>query len=319
MRVKIVTGSWYLGGFFGNGAAEKIWMEGKVEGWAESVRTLAGVARNHPQPAYSRLHKSLQQEWAFVQRVNHGFGDAFGPVEEALRETFLTALLQGVEEGTTWRGVIRLPVKHTVVALTDPTKMAPENWTASCVITRNLVTALRGQVEFRMADHSACLREGRTAVRKRSVLRSEGALATTIAVDPVQGSRQLQQATKTGTWLKVQLSTVNGIELGAQEWRDALFLRYGLEPPNLPHYCDGRNAKFSICHALDCKRVGIFTARHNALRNRVAELAGKAFTPSHVRDNSLIFTCCSVKRPKENPASTTDTTVLDNSPPLEAI
>ena len=43
-------------------------------------------------------------------------------------------------------------------------------------------------------------------------------------------TRQLQRATKTGAWLTVWLSTVNGTELGAQEWRDAAFLCYGLEP-----------------------------------------------------------------------------------------
>ena len=45
--VKIVTGSRYLDGFVGDGAAEKSWLAEKVEGWAESTRTLAGVAHKH--------------------------------------------------------------------------------------------------------------------------------------------------------------------------------------------------------------------------------------------------------------------------------
>ena len=57
-------------------------MKKKVEGWADSVRTLSGVARKHPQSAYAGLQKSLQQEWAFVQRVTPGIGNEFGPVEE---------------------------------------------------------------------------------------------------------------------------------------------------------------------------------------------------------------------------------------------
>ena len=61
----------------------------------------------------------------------------------------------------------------------------------------------------------------------------------------------------------VQLSTVNRIELGEQKWRDALFLQYGLDPPDLPDYCDGCNAKFTIFHALNCNRGGLVTARHN--------------------------------------------------------
>ena len=69
-------------------------MEGKVEGWSESVETLAGVSCKHPQSVYSRLQKSIQQEWAFVQQVTPGIGDAFGPVEKALWETFLPALFE---------------------------------------------------------------------------------------------------------------------------------------------------------------------------------------------------------------------------------
>ena len=92
-----------------------------------------------------------------MQRVTPGIGDALGPEEEALRETFLPALFQGLGEGTTGRGVNRLPVKQGGLALPDPTKTDPGKWTASCVITCHLVAALRGQVDFRMADHLACL------------------------------------------------------------------------------------------------------------------------------------------------------------------
>ena len=106
---------------------------------------------------------------------------------------------------------------------------------ASCVVTGHLVAGLRGQEEFRTADHYACLQEVRMAVRKQSVLLAEEALTEILLGSPVHGACRLQRATNTGEWLTLQPSTVNGTELGAQEWRDALFLRYGLEPPDLPH------------------------------------------------------------------------------------
>ena len=106
--------------------------------------------------------------------------------------------------------------------------------------------------------------------------------------------------------------------MGAQEWRDALFLQYGLEPPDLPKYYDGCNSKFTICHALDCKRGGLVTVRHNELRDGVPYLAGKSFTPSHVRDNPLIFAGYSVKRPKANPSRPSGSTDRDGMPPPEA-
>ena len=61
MEIQVVTGSRYLGGFVGERETEGPWVQKKVAGWADSVRTLAGVARKHLQSAYAGLQKSLQQ------------------------------------------------------------------------------------------------------------------------------------------------------------------------------------------------------------------------------------------------------------------
>ena len=45
MGVKVVTGIRYLGGYIGEREAEAKWVQGNLEGWADSVRTLTGVTR----------------------------------------------------------------------------------------------------------------------------------------------------------------------------------------------------------------------------------------------------------------------------------
>ena len=135
MGLKVVTWSRYLGGLIGEGEAEKSCLYGKVAGWAESVKNLTGVSRKHPQSAYSGLQKSLHQEWEFMQRVTPGIGDAFGPVEKALQETFLPEIFEGLGEGAPEQGVTGLPEKQAGLDLPDPTLTAHKNWTASCVIT----------------------------------------------------------------------------------------------------------------------------------------------------------------------------------------
>ena len=85
-------------------------------------------------------------------------------------------------------------------------------------------------------------------------------------------------------------STVNGTELGVQDWRESLFPYYGIEPPGLPSHCDGFGAAFTICQALDFKKGGLITANHNEIHYGVADLVGKAFTSAHARDNPKIFT-----------------------------
>ena len=153
LGIRVVTGHRYLGDFIGDAAAEREWLKEKVQEWKESVSVLAGIAHNYPKSAYAGLQKSLQQEWDFVKRVTPRVGEAFSQVEEDLREIFVPALFRGLSEGLPTRENTRLPVKQAGLALPDPVQTAPENWTASCVITGHLVAALRGQVVFRTAEH----------------------------------------------------------------------------------------------------------------------------------------------------------------------
>ena len=60
------------------------------------MNIFARVAQKHPQSTYAGLQKSLQQEWTFVQRVTPGVGNSFGPVEDALKDTFVLALFKGL-------------------------------------------------------------------------------------------------------------------------------------------------------------------------------------------------------------------------------
>ena len=83
--------------------------------------------------------------------------------------------------------------------------------------------------------------------------------------------------------------TDNGKELGVQEWRDSLFLHYVIEPPDLTSNCDGCGAAFTICHDLECKKGGLIMEHQHNIRDGVTDLAGKAFTPAHVCDDTKIF------------------------------
>ena len=107
-----------------------------------------------------------------------------GPVEEYIKAAFIPELFHGVGDGAPGRAITRLPVKHAGLALPEPTRTDPDNWQASCVIIGHLVSALRGQVEFRTADHAACLRYGRATVRRKSVAKAMSSLEATIAGAP---------------------------------------------------------------------------------------------------------------------------------------
>lgn len=100
-------------------------------------------------------------------------------------------------------------------------------------------------------------------------------------------------------------STVNGTELSAQEFRDAIHIQYGITPPDLPEACDGCDARFTLQHALGCKKGGLLIFRHNKIQDELVQLAGKALTPSAIRDEPLIRPCRATEKVKTCPATST--------------
>ena len=78
-------------------------------------------------------------------------------------------------------------------------------------------------------------------------------------------------------WLSVVPSEENHFDLSPDEFRDALALRYGRHPINLPALCDADGEVFDLNHALNCPRGGLVYARHNEMRDlncSLLEMAG---------------------------------------------
>ena len=80
---------------------------------------------------------------------------------------------------------------------------------------------------------------------------AEKAMGEARAAASTKDARWMGRIQSMGVWLSELPSKVNGMELGAQEWRDYLFLHYGIDPPDLPSHCGGWWSSFSIFHALD--------------------------------------------------------------------
>jgi hypothetical protein len=123
----------YVGGFLGTNAALQQWLAPQLQEWVRGVESLVKVARPHPQTAYAgltllgSLTLSLQQEWQYLQRVIPNCGEAFEPVEEAIRMVFLPALLQATEEECQ-RELTSLSVCQAGLGLPDPTLSAQSSW-----------------------------------------------------------------------------------------------------------------------------------------------------------------------------------------------
>ena len=65
-------------------------------------------------------------------------------------------------------------------------------------------------------------------------------------------------------------------DLSAIEFHDVLALRYRHLFLGMPSICDGCGEEFGIIHALDCKRAGVATLRHDEVRDALGGIVALA-------------------------------------------
>jgi hypothetical protein len=153
---KYVDGSRYLGGFIGTDEARTAWLQPQLDDWVYGIEQLSKVAARFPPTAYAGLAKSLQREWMYTQRVIPNAGPAFAPVEAALADTFLPALLQEPAAPTTaLRPQLALPVRRAGLGVPDPQRTAKRCFTASRACTGELIRSLRVGDDLDIQAHAA--------------------------------------------------------------------------------------------------------------------------------------------------------------------
>ena len=73
------------------------------------------------------------------------------------------------------------------------------------------------------------------------------------------------------SWLNVLPLQSQNYHLDKDSFRVALYIRYGLPVKRLPSNCVC-GSRFSVEHALNCKKGGFISSRHNEVRRITAEL-----------------------------------------------
>ena len=128
-------------------------------------------------------------------------------------------------------------------------------------MSSHLLQAVQGKLPFLATDHASTRKEVLNELRPRRdeefwTIRDDLLSKLPTLDGKRQLARTIMRGGETGQWLTVMPSAVSGTELGRDEFRDALRLRYGRTLANLPTKCDGCGAKFTLEHALTCKVGG---------------------------------------------------------------
>ena len=132
-----VDGSRYIGAPLGTELFKHEYMQGKVEKWIQDVEELSIIAKEEPQVALSAYNIGLCQRWTFLQRMVKEASDLFLPLENAIRNTLIPALL-GRDVSPMERRMIALPYRYGGLGIRNPAETADLVYQTSCEVTSQL-------------------------------------------------------------------------------------------------------------------------------------------------------------------------------------
>ena len=106
---------------------------------------------------------------------------------------------------------------------------------------------------------------------------------STLPTDLLRSVNQLRDKCAS-SWLTAVLLIDHGLVLNKQEFRNSLRLRYNMPLSDLPNKCLC-GEKYTICHALSCKKGGFVAQRHDGVRNLLTSVIDKVCTNATLKSN----------------------------------
>ena len=266
-------GQRHLGAVIGSEDFKNEYVSSKVQKWVQDVSDLARIALAEPQAALSAYTKSMCHRWVFLQRTIQNTTHLFSPLEEAIREKLIPAII-GRHVSDIERQILSLPVRFGGLGLANPTETAHREYEASCIITEDLVHLILNQEQDLSLLDTELISEKVNALKSaKNALHTQKfeEIKTNINDENLKRCLDFSREKGSGAWLTALPLKDHGFSLNKQEFRDAVCLRYGWRIPNTPQYC-GCGAVNSVNHTLICRKGGFVFMRHNALRDLNAEL-----------------------------------------------
>ena len=139
-----LEGERHLGAVIGNISFKTKYVENKIQKWVKDVEELSVIAKTEPQVALSAYTKALCMRWCFVQRTISDISHLFEPLEDAIRDKFIPAVV-GRTVSDIERQILALPVRFGGIGVQNPVKTADIEHSNSVRITETLKNIICNQ------------------------------------------------------------------------------------------------------------------------------------------------------------------------------
>jgi len=271
-EVKITTeGRKYLGSPIGTKDFMMSFVSKVISEWVKELTDLTNISKQEPQVCYSAYVFGLSKRWLYLMRTTPDIADLFEPLESCITEQFLPSLFRQFKADVL-REVIALPAKLGGLSIFNPILTAPSEYQYSRSATEPLVNLILDQkISFESVNIHKDIQDKKSLIAKSKAAKYKEQQEQLARNEYLRTVMQHQSQKGASLWLTTLPVENLGFVMNAQEFHDALCLRYNLTLSNMPPFC-ACGKENSIDHALCCMKGGYTVMRHNNVRDTEAAL-----------------------------------------------
>ena len=266
-----VKGKRHLGACIGSEDFKKEYCTNIVDNWLEQLNNLCEIADTQPQAAFIAYTKGFKSKFSYFLRTIEGFQHFTSNIDSLLKDKFIPTLFGDDSEIIlNHRDLLSLNPSEGGLGINELSSCAIQQYNDSVHVTKIHVDTIINQHNV-MPEKDE---NGKTIENLKSEAKSIRQQAKKLELDSAYDSLcdelkpYIKQARDKGAsaWLNAIPLKDQHLNLNKEEFRDALCLRYNLPLKNLPSKCPC-GEKFTVCHAMNCKKGGFIVKRHDNLRD----------------------------------------------------
>ena len=271
-EIKVTTkGKRHLGAVIGSEEFKTEYINSKIATWIEELRILCQIAKIEPQAAFSCFIGGFKHKLTYCLRTIPDIGDLVQKFDNVISTEFIPAITGGITLSTLERKLVSLPAKLGGLGIPIFSQISQSEYTNSIEITKKLKSSIKQQ--NRQYDPDEQMSKIKNKIKSEKVRKHKYELANIVneLTDHQKQLNLINQEAGASSWLTTLPIKDEGYVLHKQLFWDLIRIRYGWELSRLPENCEC-GSKFTIEHALSCKKGGFVSIRHNSIRNITATL-----------------------------------------------
>ena len=253
----------YLGIPPGTDTFKEHFTEQKFATWKAELTVLSDAARHQPHAAFAAFTHGVRHKWSYYLRSTECGANQLSALDEAVGSMFLPAITGQPSVARHHRFLLSIPARLGGIGLTLPSRLSKQQREASLDVTQQQVALILSARETYHIDHAA-VHTAKKAAQQARASQEEECLRQVIPSLALSEKRMLEATQDRGAsaWLSCLPVAEHGFSLSRQCFLDALALRYGWSPLDLPDNC-ACGSPFSVAHAMSCLTGGYAVLRHN--------------------------------------------------------